>query len=296
MPALNFPSTPAINDTFSASGVIYTWDGQRWLASVSSGATGATGPGGQLGATGSTGVVGGPTYVVTNSGASSYTINGSANPALNLLRGFTYYFSVSASGHPFWIKTAQVTGTGSAYSSGVTNNGVDTGVVSFQVPLDAPSTLYYICQFHGSMTGTLNISDLGPTGATGATGIPGATGSTPNFILELSNTLTAATGVVAHNYNLGGVYIHTSIASNFTANFTNVPTTTGAVVNFTLVLNQGATPYMVTAVQIDGQAQTIKWVENVVPSGNANKTDLVSFNLLRISGSWVVLGSLSSFG
>jgi hypothetical protein len=97
------------------------------------------------------------TIAVTNAGAGAYVINGSSNPSLTLQRGVTYRFQVSASGHPFWIKTAAVTGTGNAYSTGVTNNGTDNGTVIFNVPLDAPNTLYYICQFHGSMVGTLNI-------------------------------------------------------------------------------------------------------------------------------------------
>jgi hypothetical protein len=97
------------------------------------------------------------TYTVTNSGASAYTINSSSNPTLTLQRGGTYTFNINASGHPFWIKTSQVTGTGSAYNTGVTNNGTDSGTITFTVPEDAPSTLYYICQFHGSMTGTINV-------------------------------------------------------------------------------------------------------------------------------------------
>jgi hypothetical protein len=97
------------------------------------------------------------TITVTNSGASAYVIDGSSNPSLTLQRGFTYRFQVNASGHPFWIKTAAVTGTGSAYSTGVTNNGIDVTTIVFNVPLDAPDTLYYICQYHGGMVGTLNI-------------------------------------------------------------------------------------------------------------------------------------------
>lgn len=102
---------------------------------------------------------GADTYAVTNSGASAYVINSSNNPTLNLKRGWTYTFNVNASGHPFWIKTAAVTGTGSTYSAGVTNNGAAVGTVTFVVPQNAPNTLYYICQFHGSMLGTINITD-----------------------------------------------------------------------------------------------------------------------------------------
>jgi len=139
------------------------------------GATGATGIG-STGATGSTGPIGGATFTVTNSGASAYIINGGNNPTLNLIRGFTYYFAVTTTGHPFWIKNSQITGTSDAYNTGVTNNGTQSGTIVFTVPFDAPSTLYYICQFHGSMAGTIAISDLGPTGATGPEGATGPQG------------------------------------------------------------------------------------------------------------------------
>ena len=106
------------------------------------------------------------TFNVTNSGASAYLIDGQSNPTLNLERGKTYVFNINAPGHPFWIKTAQTTGTGDAFNDGVTNNGTDNGTITFTVPSTAPNTLFYICQFHGSMSGTLAIT---------------GTGSVPNF-------------------------------------------------------------------------------------------------------------------
>lgn len=143
-------------------------------ATGAQGATGVTGSAGAIGATGAqgaagaTGIVGGITYDVTNSGSNAYIITGSNNPNLILVKGHTYYFNISSSGHPFWIKTSQVTGTGSAYNTGVTNNGTDSGTITFTVPFDAPSTLYYICQFHSAMSGVLTIveNNVGATGAT----------------------------------------------------------------------------------------------------------------------------------
>jgi hypothetical protein len=96
----------------------------------------------------------GPTsFQVSNVGFSAYTIDGVSNPTLTLYRGVTYTFQVSTPGHPFWIKTMQTTGTGNPYSSGVTGNGSTTGDVVFTVPMNAPDQLYYICEFHSSMTG-----------------------------------------------------------------------------------------------------------------------------------------------
>jgi len=93
------------------------------------------------------------------------------------LRGFTYTFSVNASGHPFWIQSVSgAYSSGNIYNTGVTNNGAQVGTITFDVPYDAPSTLYYVCQYHASMAGTINISDLGPAGPQGPTGPQGPQG------------------------------------------------------------------------------------------------------------------------
>jgi len=99
-------------------------------------------------------------FTVTNNVSSNYIINGGSNPTLSVTEGQTYIFNINASGHPFWIKTTPVTGTGNAYNSGVTNNGIDNGTITFVVPYDAPSTLYYICQFHSGMAGTINVTNV----------------------------------------------------------------------------------------------------------------------------------------
>jgi len=103
-------------------------------------------------------------YDVVNDGATAYLFNGdgltdASNPDITLVRGETYTFTVNASGHPFYINDTQGTGTANAYNNGVTNNGAQSGTVSFTVPNDAPSTLFYNCEFHSSMTGTIAIID-----------------------------------------------------------------------------------------------------------------------------------------
>jgi hypothetical protein len=62
------------------------------------GPVGPTGPASTVsGPTGPTGPAGSRNYTVTNSGASDYVIDGANNPNINLLRGFTYTFTVNAS-------------------------------------------------------------------------------------------------------------------------------------------------------------------------------------------------------
>ncbi len=101
-------------------------------------------------------------YDVTNNGSVSYIFNGNGqtdaeNPVLTLERGKTYTFTVNAPGHPFFIKSVQGNTNANAFSQGVTGNGEENGMVTFEVPMDAPDTLFYNCQFHTSMTGTINI-------------------------------------------------------------------------------------------------------------------------------------------
>jgi hypothetical protein len=124
------------------------------------GPTGPTGPsGGPTGPTGATGITVAKNFSVVNSGAGSYTIDSAtANPTITVVRGYTYYFTVNASGHPFWLQTT--VGAYNAldtYSTGVTNGGVQTGILQFTVPAGAPSTLYYICQNHSVMNGMITV-------------------------------------------------------------------------------------------------------------------------------------------
>lgn len=129
----------------------------------------------------------------------------------------------------------------------------------------------------------------------GATGATGPTGPGTNLAVEAFTKLTNSTGVVTHNYNIGRTWVHESILGNFTANFTNVPTTDNFVILYSLVLVQGATAYLPTAVQINSVGQIIKWNSSIVPTGTANSVEVVNFNLFRISSAWTVIASLTSF-
>ena len=103
---------------------------------------------------------------VQNNGASDYTITSQSlsgnDPTLTLERGKTYEFDIETSNHPFEIKQ---NGSQDLYSMGIINNGIANGKLTFTVPNDAPSLLYYICKFHSGMTGTINIVDDNSNGS-----------------------------------------------------------------------------------------------------------------------------------
>jgi hypothetical protein len=88
-------------------------------------------------------------------------VNGVENDTITLIRGESYKILIEATGHPFWIQT--VSGSYSeadVYNIGITNIGTDSGVITWNVDFAAPDTLYYVCQFHGSMAGIINIIDM----------------------------------------------------------------------------------------------------------------------------------------
>lgn len=180
--AIDFPVSPTVNQqhTDPVSGNRYFWTGTYWRGVFAPGTKGDKGDIGGTGTKGDKGDKGTPvpaiTFTVTNSGSGAYLINGQSNPTISLVRGFRYEFVVNAPGHPFYIKTATGTGTGNQYNTGVTNNGTQSGTIVFDVPANAPSTLYYQCQFHTPMVGTFAINEAGEKGTKGDKGDIGPQG------------------------------------------------------------------------------------------------------------------------
>jgi len=119
-------------------------------------------------------------------------------------------------------------------------------------------------------------------------------GATP-LLSEVSSTINGATGTVVHNTTNGGVFYHTAPAANFIANFTNVPTTNDRITTVALIIAQGVTQYMPAVAEVNNNTQTILWQGGSAPTGTANGTDIVSFTLIRRSGTWTVIGSATSY-
>lgn len=114
-------------------------------------------------------------------------------------------------------------------------------------------------------------------------------------IVEPFQTITGATGIVTHDFSKGNQWKHTAIAGNFTANFTNVPTTAGYIINTSLILVQGISPFLPTAIQINGISQTVKYPAAITPSGTANRTEIMSYTFINTNTSWLVLAGLASY-
>jgi hypothetical protein len=111
-------------------------------------------------------------YTITNINSSSYAFDGVAdNPTIKLFRGETYKFYVSASeatgpdNYPFFIRTQPISGITDSYDymNGVINNGDSVGNITFEVPYNAPSKLYYVADNSENMIGTFDIVNSSTT-------------------------------------------------------------------------------------------------------------------------------------
>jgi hypothetical protein len=102
-------------------------------------------------------------------------------------------------------------------------------------------------------------------------------------------------GVVAVNTTTGGVWYEQAPGADYTVNLTNLATDNNRVQTIAIVVEQGSTAYMPTALQIAGSAQTINWKDGSAPTGTANGYDIVSFTVMRRSSTWIVFGSASSY-
>jgi hypothetical protein len=196
----------------------------------------------------------------------------------------TNYIVLAASGGPVSATTlsASSTVTLSPASANVAISPTGTGTVTI-----APAT-----------AGTLNnIAIGGSTAAAGTFTDLTATGTTTlaeitEVLVPIASYGTSQSSAFAN----GGVFYLTGMTGNFTFNYTGVPTTTARTITLTLILGQGGTAYVPTTLQVNSVGVTINYAGGITPSGRANKIDVASFFIYNVSGTFVAVGALSSYG
>ena len=117
-----------------------------------------------------------------------------------------------------------------------------------------------------------------------------------NGVVESFATLTGATGTVVHDCNNGHIFLHTTPAANWTANFTNLSLDQEYRTTLEIMIVQGNTAYMPTAVQIGGVAQTIIYKGNNAPTGTDNGHNRVFFHIFNDGGTYRVYGDHDTYG
>lgn len=81
-----------------------------------------------------------------------FALNGIEAQELTLTRGVTYTFTVNAPGHSFYLTTDAAGGSAAGeVTTGVTNNEIASGVLTFTPSASNPDLLYYQCAIHTYM-------------------------------------------------------------------------------------------------------------------------------------------------
>jgi len=141
------------------------------------------------------------------------------------------------------------------------------------------------------------VGNLATTGSNTFVGDQTINGSlTIESVNEILTVDGGFTGNRDFDYTSGSIFYLTGLTGNGTWNITNVPTTNNRGTTMTFVVNQDSTAYSASAYSINSSAVTVKWVESTVPTGSANKVDIIGLTAFRVGSSWNVVGSLSSFG
>ena len=118
---------------------------------------------------------------------------------------------------------------------------------------------------------------------------------------------TAPAGEMNINLMANSVHYYTpSVTAVWTPNVRAGGTTplndiisTGQSISFSMIVNQGGTPYNNNSgnLRIDNTWYTAKWSLAQLPTSTASRVEVYSYTLIKTgSGTWVVLGSLSSLG
>ena len=201
-------------------------------------------------------------WILGNDASNHYTFTGPGltgtinDPDLNLVRGQKYIFHNRSSGHPFRIQSTPNGSAGTQYNTGVTNNdgSAPTDIV-FDVPQDAPDTLYYQCTAHPNMGG--------------------------KFIIEKSNAPEFNNQTSSYTVQKSDVGKIIEIESNVNLTVALVPKSTGNWVNgdsFQILTNSGQST---TLNATTASAGTIYWA-NGASYSTGNRT-LNAYSLVTVT-------------
>lgn len=225
---INFPDSPTLNQSFTASGNTWIWDGTSWnlvrVAAGATGPTGATGPQGPVGATGPQGPQG--TSISMKGSvptiATLPSVGNQVNDAYIVdADGDLYVWSGS-----IWSSVGQIVGpqgatgpagatgpqgiVGATGSVGPTGPAGSTGPVGATGPqgvagptgATGPQGLQGPAGTAGAVGATGASGPTGPQGPQGATGPAGTTGATGRGFSGITSTSFQAIGLGTRTWNV----------------------------------------------------------------------------------------------
>ncbi|NBR25835.1 MAG: collagen-like protein, partial [Micrococcales bacterium] len=135
----------------------------------------------------------------------------------------------------------------------------------------------------GGMTATASFTELTVTGTT-----------ILQQVVEKLNTSTQSSNIV-YDFNLGSIWYHNDLASDYNADFINVPTYSNTAISTNIIIEQSGTGYLPTTLSINGATQNITWIGGTPSMGTPNVTEIVGFSFINYDGTFVdILGQVSN--
>ena len=286
MPDISFPSSPSGGDTYTYNNITFTYDGEKWTAKAPLSTTGTYGNANVASYVSSQGIIG-----LTDISVTTETPSGNGSLAYSNVSGVFTFTPADASGSGGNYGDSNVASFLSTNSySNVAYN--DSNVASFLSTNSYSNVAYGNTQVQAYLDAQ-NYSNTAVSSSSETTFTADVKFNTG--VEERFQTLTGQSGTVIHNCNDGHVFYHTTPAGDITANFINLGLTAEYTTSITIIINQGVSPRVISAVQIGGAAQTIEWQGGSAPSGTANSIDAFSFTILNDAGSYIVLGQMVDF-
>lgn len=92
-------------------------------------------------------------YVLTPDGQTQ-------NATITLYKGITYKFDIDTAGMPFTIKTARTLDEDFLYNEGVDQQSIEKGIITFEVGINTPDTLYYVSKNDINAYGLIKIASI----------------------------------------------------------------------------------------------------------------------------------------
>ena len=286
MPDISFPSSPSGGDTYTYNNITFTYDGEKWTAKAPVSTTGTYGNANVASYVSSQGIIS-----LTDISVTTETPSGNGSLAYSNVSGvFTFTpADASGSGGNYGDSNVATFLSTNSYSNVAYN---DSNVASFLSTNSYSNVAYGNTEVQAYLDAQ-NYSNTAVSSSSEVTFTRDV--HFQRGVEERFGSLSGQSGTVTHNLNDGHVFYHTTPAGDFTANFTNFNLDDGYTTSITIIVNQGVTARVVSAVQIEGSAQTINWQGGSAPTGTANGLDAFSFTILRNSSSYIVLGQMVDF-
>ena len=232
-----------------------------------------------------------------------------------------YVLQTDGTGNLDWTAMSGGGGNGTPGGSNTqiqyNDNGVFGGIAGFTFNevsgnVSIPGNLSVVGNVSGTLTTAAqnNITSIGTLASLSVTGnisgqsYAGALGSLP-YGLENISLIGAQSGTYNMDLISNAIKYSTSNATssvilNFRGNSSvtaNTLLANGQSITSTYVMTNGATPYTISSIQIDGTSQTIKWAGGLTPTSYANTTVSSTFTIIKTSTTptYVVLGSSTRY-